>query len=182
MNEQDRHNLFCELVAHHHSQLYAYIFAMVRNREDASDLFQSVCLVLWRNFESFVPNSSFFSWARQTAKLVVRNFLRHKRRLSNHVSEELLDTLAETIADTRDEGAESYLTALRRCKVKLMAADQELLELHYVENLGSREIADRLHRPQPSVCHSLTRIRQWLLECIRMELLRQDYSREKVCE
>ena len=28
--------------------------------------------------------------------------------------------------------------------------------LRYVENLGSREIADRLQRPQPSVCHSLT--------------------------
>jgi RNA polymerase sigma-70 factor, ECF subfamily len=176
MNEQERHNLFCELISRHHSQLYAYIFVMVRNREDASDLFQSVCLVLWRKFESFQPNSSFFSWARQTAKLVVRNFLRHKKRSSRYVSEELLDTLAETVAESRDQGADLYLAALRRCKQKLITTDEELLELRYVEDLGSREIADRLHRPQPSVCHSLTRIRQWLLECIQLELLRQEYS------
>lgn len=176
MNEQDRHNLFCELIARHHSELYAYIFAIVRNREDAGDLFQSVCLVLWRKFELFQLNTSFFSWARQTAKFVVRSFLRHKKKLSNCVSEELLDTLAETIAETQNDRAAPYLPALRRCKAKLSAADEELLVLRYANNLGSREIANRLERPQPSVCHSLTRIRQWLLECIRMELARQEHS------
>ena len=105
MNEQDRHNLFSELIARYHSELYAYIFAIVRNREDAEDLFQSVCLVLWRKFESFQPGSSFFSWARQTAKLMVCNFLRHKRKLPSCVGEELLDALAETVSEAQgDEG------------------------------------------------------------------------------
>ena len=176
MNEQDRHNLFSELIARHHSQLYAYIFAIVRNREDAGDLFQSVCLVLWRKFESFQPESSFFSWARETAKLVVRSFLRHKRKRSNTVGEELLDALAETRLEDPSDGTELYLAALRRCRDKLDAADEELLELRYVEDLGSREIADRLQRPQPSICRSLNRIRNWLLECVEMELARQEHS------
>lgn len=175
MNEQDRHDLFCKMIACHYSQLYAYIFAIVRNREDAGDVFQSACVVLWQKFESFQPGSSFFSWARQTVKLVARNFLRHKRKLPNYISEELLDVLAETIAEANNDGVESYLIALR-CKAKLSAADQELLDLRYVEDLSSREIAHRLQRPQPSVCHSLTRIRQWLLECIRMDLARQEHS------
>ena len=75
MNEQERHNLFSELIARHQSQLYAYIFAIVRNWEDADDLFQSVCVVLWQKFESFRSDSNFFSWARQTAKFEVRKFL-----------------------------------------------------------------------------------------------------------
>ena len=87
MNEQERHNLFSELIARHQSELYGYIFAVVRNWEDADDLFQSVCLVLWRKFESFRPGSNFFSWARQTAKIEVSNFLRHKQ-LPSYVSEE----------------------------------------------------------------------------------------------
>lgn len=176
MNEQDRHNLFCELIAHHHSQLYAYIFAIVRNREDAGDLFQSVCLVLWKKFDSFQPGTSFFSWARQTAKFVVRSFLRHKKRQSNHISEKLLDTLAETIATASDEEQDPYLAVLRRCKQKLAVGDETLIELRYAENLGSREIAERLQRPQHSVCHSLTRIRQQLLACIQGELARQEHA------
>ena len=67
------------------------------------------------------------------------------------------------------------LAALRRCREKLSAADEELLNLRYVEDLGSREIANRLLRPQPSVCRSLNRIRNWLLECIEMELARQEH-------
>ena len=175
MNEQDRHNLFSELIARYHSQLYAYIFAVVKNREDTEDLFQSVCLVLWRKFELFQPGSSFFSWARQTAKLMVCNFLRHKRNLSTYASEDLLDALAETVSEAQGDGVELHVAALRRCKEKLIAADEELLQLRYVEDLGIREIADRLRRLQPSVCRSLNRIRRWLLECIQMELARQEH-------
>ena len=82
MNQQDRHNLFSDLIMAHQSQLYGYIFALVRNWEDAADLFQSVCLVLWRKFDSFEPGSkAFFPWARRTSIFEVRNFLRSKRNI-----------------------------------------------------------------------------------------------------
>ena len=177
MTAQDRQNLFSELIAQHHSQLYAYIFAVVKNREDAEDLFQSVCLVLWRRFESFQPNSSFFSWARQTAKLVLCSFLRHKRNLPNHASEELLDALARAVSNAQEDEVERYLAALRRCKEKLSGTDDELLQLRYVEGLGIRQIADRLRRLQPHVCRSLNRIRRWLLQCIQMDLAREEHPR-----
>lgn len=177
MNIIDRHELFSELIAQYHSQLYAYIFAVVRNQEDARDLFQSVCLVLWRKFDSFQPDSSFFSWARQTAKLVVLSFLRHKKKLSSRVNEGLMDALAETILEFESNSADAYLVALRRCREKLGSSDEELLRLRYVEELGSCEIADRLGRPQSGVCNSLKRIRQFLFECIKMEVALEEHSR-----
>jgi RNA polymerase sigma-70 factor (ECF subfamily) len=179
MNELDRHNLFSDLISRHHTQLYAYIFAVVRNREDAADVFQSMCVVLWRRFESFEPGSEFFPWARQTAKLVARGFLRHKKvRATGSVSEDLLDALAETTVETQNTPADLSLAALRRCKSKLSDSDGELLELRYGENLSSGQIADRTQRPQPSVCNSLKRIRGWLLDCIQMELARQEHPGE----
>lgn len=173
MREQEQHDLFSELVARHQSELYAYIFAVVRNWQDTDDLFQSVCLVLWRKFELFQPGTSFFSWARQTAKFEVRNFLR-RNRAPGCVNEKVLDALAESAGDDRNDDAESYLAALRGCKQKLAEADKELLSLHYVDDLGSREIAERLSRTQPSVCNSLKRIRRWLLECVRNNMIRQE--------
>ena len=59
MNEQDRHNLFSELITRHQSQLYAYIFAIVRNQQDADDLYQSVCLILWRKFDIISAGQQF---------------------------------------------------------------------------------------------------------------------------
>ena len=175
MNEQDRNNLFSELLARYQSELYGYIYAVVRNWEDADDLFQSVCLVLWSKFELFRPGSSFFAWARQTARIEVSKYLRLKQSPAS-VSEKLLDDLAEAVSESHSVEVEPYLIALRCCKSKLCATDEELLELHYIEDLGSRQIAERLRRPQPSVCHSLNRIRCWLLECIQRELVQREHS------
>lgn len=177
MNEPDRQQLFSELVTRHQSALYGYIFAVVRSWEDADDLFQAVCLALWRKFDRFRPDSSFFAWARQVAKLEVSNFLR-RRQPSNPVSEELLDLLAETVVEAQGDGAEQYLVALQRCKAKLAATDADLLELHYTDGLGSREIAAQLQRSQSSVCHSLKRIHGWLLKCIHLELAREEHPSE----
>jgi RNA polymerase sigma-70 factor (ECF subfamily) len=178
MNEPDRHTLFSELIVRHQSELYAYLFAIARNWEDTDDLYQSVCLVLWSKFDAFRLGSSFFSWARHTAKLTARDFLKHKRSRTC-VSETLLDALAETTSDAGCGWPDlSYMAALERCRAKLTAADDELLGLRYVEDLGSRQIADQLQRSQQSVCQSLLRIRRWLLECVQMELAREEHSRE----
>jgi RNA polymerase sigma-70 factor (ECF subfamily) len=175
MNEQERHDQFTQLITSYQSDLYAYIFAIVRDWDDASDLYQSVCLVLWRKFESFQPGSSFISWARQTAKFEVRHFLTRKKPISS-VTEELLIALAGANFDAQHERPNIYLTSLQHCRKKLEVADEELLALRYVENLSSSQIADRLQRPQQSVCNSLKRIRRWLLECIEAEITRWERS------
>jgi RNA polymerase sigma-70 factor, ECF subfamily len=178
MNEQDRHNLFSESVIRYQSELYAYIFALVRNREDAGDLFQSVCMILWRKFDSFQPQSDFFSWARQVALFEVRNALKRKK-LTTYVNDELLDVLVESPCEVHGDASEFYLAALKLCRTKLSAMDEDMLKLRYVDDLGTRQIADRLGRSQPSICHSLMRIRRWLFECIQAEMARQQRSQEE---
>jgi RNA polymerase sigma-70 factor, ECF subfamily len=173
MSEQEPHNRFSELITCHQSALYGYIFAVVRNRQDADDLFQSLCVVLWRKFDSFQPGTSFFSWARRSARLEISNFLRRKQ-LPSYVTEQVLDALTTAVTDTESKNEEPYLAALRRCQEKLSTTDEELLDLRYTEELGVSEIADRLHRLQPSVSRSLSRIRRWLLECVQIELAQQD--------
>ena len=174
MTEQEQHNLFSELIARYHGPLYSYIFAVVKNRDDAEDLFQSVCLILWRKFESFQPNTNFLSWAYRTAKLVLLSFLRHKKKW-NSASEELLDALAETASREEVREDSFYLPVFRRCREKLNIADETLIRLRYIEGLGVSEIADQLQRLPPNICRSLNRIRRWLFDCIRMELARQEH-------
>jgi RNA polymerase sigma-70 factor, ECF subfamily len=175
MNEQERQNLFAELVSRHQNDLHGYIYAVVRNWDDTDDLYQSVCLVLWHKFDSFLPGTNFFAWARQTAKNKIGDFVRRKRS-PNYATEQLVDILAGIAAEPCDTGPEGYLAALRRCKEKLSDTDSELLQLRYVDELNTVEIADRLQRLRPSVSRSLSRIRRWLFECVRMELAKQQHS------
>jgi RNA polymerase sigma-70 factor (ECF subfamily) len=174
MNDQERHALFSEQLTRCQSQVYGYIFGVVRNWQDADDVYQSVCLILWRKFETFEPGSNFLAWARQTTKIELSQFLRQRPSLCS-VDETLLDDLVEPFVESHGGEAEPYLAALRHCKTKLNPADEDLLELHYSEDLGSREIAARLQRSQPSICRSLNRIRSWLLQCVQMELARQEH-------
>ena len=85
--------------------------------------------------------------------------------------------MGATPIDAPGDGMELYLAALRHCRGRLSATDEELLRLRYVEDFGSRQIADRLQRLQSNVCHSLARIRRWLFECIQMEIARQGHPR-----
>lgn len=174
MSQRDRNDLFSSLVASHYNQLYGYIFSVVRNLTDTDDLFQTVCMVLWRKFDLFQPESNFFAWARQTAKIEIAKFLRQRpsRMLA---SDDLLDSLADAAGEAYGGNVEQYLAALRRCKTKLDSDDEQLLNLHYGSDLRTREIADRLDRPQTSVCRSLNRIRGSLLACIERELARQEH-------
>ncbi len=178
MNEDERHSLFSSLVARHQNELYSYLLAVVRNWSDADDLLQSICLVLWRKFDSFEPGSNFLFWASRTAKIEVHNFLRRKQ-MSHLASDELLDALAGTIVRVQNEDADLYSAALRHCRQKLSPVDDQLIELHYAEELGSRQIADQLCRTQSSICNSLKRIRRWLFDCIQHELARREHPRKE---
>jgi RNA polymerase sigma-70 factor (ECF subfamily) len=175
MNDQEHQNLFAELITRHQSELFGYIYAVVRNREDASDLYQSVCLTLWQKFDLFQPGSNFFAWARQTAKNKVGDFVRYKRS-PTYITSELIDILTASDSKPNCDDAELYLATLRRCKEKLSASDDELLQLRYDEELSTVEIANRLRRLQQSVSRSLNRIRRWLFECVQMELAREKIS------
>lgn len=176
MNEQEHHTLFSELITRHRSELYGYIFSVVRNWEDADDLFQTVCTILWSKFESFRLGTDIFSWARQTAKNQISKFLRCKRQ-PDFVNEELLEALSSIVIDTKADWTESYLGALQRCRAKLADHDGQLLELHYGEGFGTTQIANQLHRNRTSVCRALNRIRCWLFECIQVEIARQEHPR-----
>ena len=175
MNQQERQDLFTELIARHQGAIYGYIYSVVRNWEDADDLYQAVCLVLWNRLDSFEQGTNFMAWARQTARNKIGNFLTAKR-MPTYANEGLVDVLAETEPEQRDVDGDAYTLALQQCRNRLTAEDEELLRLRYVEELSMAEIAQRSQRLRQSIGRSLNRIRRCLFECIQMELARQERS------
>jgi RNA polymerase sigma-70 factor, ECF subfamily len=175
MSPQERQDMFCDLLALHQGQLHGYILALVRNRADADDLFQTTSLVLWRKFDSFDPGSSFFAWARRTAELTVCNFLRANRARFTPLSEAFLEKLAAVEPAIPSDDVDLYLAGLRHCVDKLGREDREMLGLCYVDDLSIRQIAERLARPRKSVGNSLLRIRRGLFRCIERQLAQEEH-------
>ena len=68
------------LVRQYQERIYATIYHMTSNHEDAADLAQETFIKAFRMIENFKGDSAFFTWLYRIAVNNTINFLRSKRR------------------------------------------------------------------------------------------------------
>ncbi|HXG08309.1 MAG TPA: sigma-70 family RNA polymerase sigma factor [Gemmataceae bacterium] len=171
--EQSRKAEFAEYLRQHQARLYGYIHSLVRDLNDADDLFQQTTLILWKKFGEFDRRRSFFAWACGIARLEVANFLRSRGRQRLYFSDDLNLLLIEAQDEMTDAELEDRRDALARCVEKLRQRDRELLTECYGDPAGVHRAADRRGRSPQSVYNSLRRIRRALFECIARTLAQE---------
>ena len=141
--------------------MFAFLLGRLRHREDALDALQDVLLAAWRKREILGQLSLgqqrryLYTAVRNRAIDVVRSRLTAQERL----------TRASHEADERAApapGPVERVEQLNRLIAQLDADDRVLLHLSYVSGLSSKDIADRLGRPDGTVRFQLTRLRQRL--------------------
>ena len=164
---------FAEYLRQAQTRLYGYIHSLVRDLNDADDLFQQTTLILWMKFAEFDRQRSFFAWACGIARLEVANFLRKRGRQRLHFGEDLSLLLAEAQAEVSDGELEDRRDALARCIEKLPPTDRDLLAECYGNPGGVHGAAGRRSRALQSVYNSLRRIRRALFECIARTLAQE---------
>lgn len=176
MNESHKQKLeFADLLRRHQSQLFGYIHALLRNLNDADDLFQQTTLILWKKFGEYDRKRSFLSWACGVARFEIANFLRSRSRHQLYFTDEINLLLIESQEALKQDEIDTRREALAKCTAKLRDSDRKLLEACYGDSAGVAEVAERQGRSPQSVHNSLRRIRRALFECIRRTLAR-DYA------
>jgi RNA polymerase sigma-70 factor (ECF subfamily) len=168
--EIDRRAEFTERLGRHRSQLFGYIYSLVRDLDDADDLFQQTSLVLWEKFDRYDPEKRFLSWACGVARFEVLNFLRGRGRRRLVLCEELAELLIEAHDDRESELAEDRRAALADCLKNLGPKDVKLLDDCYGRPARIPDVAREWGRSSQSIHNSLRRIRQALFECVRRSL------------
>ena len=161
---------FAEYLRQAQTRLYGYIHSLVRDLNDTDDLYQQTTLILWKKFNDFDRQRSFFSWACGVARFEVANFLRARGRKRLYLSDDLNLQLIDAQADLTNAELEDRRDALVRCIDKLRQRDRELLTECYGDDAGVHQAADRRGRSPQSVYNSLRRIRRVLFECIARTL------------
>jgi RNA polymerase sigma-70 factor (ECF subfamily) len=163
---------FAEQLRQAQSRLFGYIHSLVRDLDDADDLFQQTTLILWKKFDQFNRQGSFFAWACGVARLEVANFLRCRSRQRLTFSDELTLQLIEAQEGLQDE-LDDRREALAGCVESLGQRDRDLLVECYGQSATVGEVADRHGRSSQSVYNSLRRIRRALFECVARRLARE---------
>ena len=73
--QQQRQQKFAESIDPIQGRLFAYIHSLVRDLNDADDLYQQTTIVLWKKFDTYRTDQPFISWAFGVARFEVANFL-----------------------------------------------------------------------------------------------------------
>lgn len=163
------------LIEHRH-RLYAFIAKQLVNQADVEDVMQRTSIILWRKMADFDPAGSFFHWACGVAHNEVRNFLTVQRRHGLRFDAELVDVIAK---EARDEAevSQARLDALRLCVSRLPDRQRLILQRCYDGEASITEAAARLGRKRDALYKQLARLREKLLECIRLRLAREGVGR-----
>lgn len=171
MSDPSPDDQFLELLARHQGQLFGYIFAAVRNLDDAEELYQQTSIILWRKFSDYQPASDFVRWACKTAKFEILHFQRKRRRSPICFSDEALSNLAET--QVPDDEPSLHQKLLAECVEELPASDRQLIETCYAGHGSVKQVAEELQRSVQTLYNSLSRIRRVLFHCVRMKSTRE---------
>jgi RNA polymerase sigma-70 factor (ECF subfamily) len=172
MPDPSRYSEFVDLLQRATGQIFAYLNALLLDWNDAEDVFQDACVVLWEKFDEFRPGSNFVAWALRVAQHKAMDFQKSRARRSVFWKADLQDSLMAAMAeaDATDDG----LAALSGCVAGLGAADRDLVQRCYGDGVPVRQVAAQLGRSPQSVHNSLRRIRLMLLECIERVKRQED--------
>jgi len=140
-----------ELVRRYQERIYATVYHMTSNHEDANDLAQEAFIKAFQALKSFKGGSSFYTWVYRIAVNKTINFLKQRRNKSQ-ISLNDLDFNAEHDPDLValiSEKTPRREINLNELQERLNAAMQKLSEphrlvvtLHDVQGLSHEEIAE----------------------------------------
>jgi RNA polymerase sigma-70 factor, ECF subfamily len=173
MSDPKRYDEFVELLQRATGQILAYINALLLNWDDAEDVFQEACVVLWQKFDEFTPGTNFLAWALRIAQYKAMDFQKSRARRSAMWKPELQLAMIADVAGYDADAADAELATLADCVRQLGDGDRRLVETCYGDGVPVRQIADQLGRSPQSVHNSLRRIRMALLECVQRLLDRE---------
>ena len=140
-----------ELVQRYQQRIYATIYHMTSNHEDANDLAQEAFIKAYSALKSFKGGSSFYTWLYRIAVNKTINFLK-QRKNKFHLSLNDIDFNAEHDPDlmalisdktpTRDVALAELQKKLNEALLTLSEPHRMVVVFHDVQGLSHDEIAE----------------------------------------
>jgi RNA polymerase sigma-70 factor (ECF subfamily) len=158
---------FLKLLGAHERSLFAYVYALAPNWQDAEEIMQRVRIRIWQQFGQYDVEKPFDAWARAIAYYLVLAYRKEKSRQREFFTEQILEAVSDEFeahlgkaGDRRD--------ALLQCLDKLDSQKRDLVMSYYSSARHTTEaVANSLSLSPNALRQSLFRIRKVLLECVQ---------------
>lgn len=139
-----------ELIRRYQERIYATIYHMTANHEDANDLAQEAFIKAYQALKSFKGGSSFYTWVYRIAVNKTINFLKQRKNRSQMSLNDLdfnvehdpdLVALISDKTPRRDVNLGELQEKLNEAMLKLSEQHRLVVTLHDVQGLSHEEIA-----------------------------------------
>jgi RNA polymerase sigma-70 factor (ECF subfamily) len=164
---------FLKLLGAHERGLFAYVYSLAPNWQDAEEVMQRVRIRIWQQFDQYDSAKPFDAWARAIAYYLVLAYRKEKSRQREFFTEKVLEAVSDQF-NAHLEDADQRRDALLRCLEKLDGRRRELVTAYYSSTRHSSQlIATRLSMTPNALRQSMFRIRKLLLECVTRTMQRE---------
>ncbi len=139
-----------QLVQRYQERIYATVYHMTSNHEDANDLAQEAFIKGFQALKSFKGGSSFYTWVYRIAVNKTINFLKQRKNRSQMSLNDLdfnaehdpdLVSLISDKTPRREAGLTELQEKLNEAMQKLSEPHRLVVTLHDVQGLSHEEIA-----------------------------------------
>mgnify|MGYP001306827319 CR=1 FL=1 len=173
-DESSREARFLSAWSEVYRNVLACVLSVVGNRQDAEDVVQQACAVLWEKYDEFEEGTSFNKWAATVAFKTAKAFVRNKRR---HTGFGLSDRVLSKVIKVRVAGNELFelrRETLRECISRLSLSEQRFLLDCYRPRRSLVKFARSTKIPIGTIYTRLKRLRQRLTNCVHLRMKQQD--------
>lgn len=175
---------FEQIVDLYWDRIYARVFQLLKNPQDAEEVTQDAFMRAHRGLASFRGDAAFSTWLFQIATNLAHNrywyWWRRKRDVSMSLDQTIGQdndtTLVDIIPDEKEGPGDETLTnelvrKVEECLPKLSRKHRDILALRIKENLSYEEIAQKLGIRVGTVKSRIARARESLREKLGSDFL-----------
>jgi len=159
---------FANLVSKYHGQVHAYTYRKVGDFHIAEDITQETFFEVYQNLGKLRDPTKFSTWLFAIANYLCIAWFRKKQPMSELLRESYTintetDSYSRYVAlENERDAAEAQRELVQTLISKLKESDQQLITLHYFEEMTSTEISNYLGVPQNTIKSRLRRAKQRL--------------------
>lgn len=159
---------FEKLIQNYEGKIYNMCFYLLKNKEDAMDATQDVCIKIYKSIDKFKGDSKFSTWIYRITYNTCIDFI--KKRKNELSYDEVIDN-DDTHRDSRIEDiieSKELKLEIKRCIMKLSDDFRTIVIFRDIEGLSYQEISEILNIEVGTVKSRLNRAR----EALRNELIK----------
>jgi len=163
-------DLFAAIIERYQGKLFAYLYRLIGNREEAEDLLQNVFIKAFENMQSYDAERKFSSWIYRIAHNEAVNYIKRKS-LKKFISwEDITSTKDKLASNSAEDGADNLWLrkeaigeideAINRLPIKY----KQVLILRYYSEKSYEEISEILQKPVNTVGTLINRAKKKMAE------------------